>query len=65
MYDAFQKEEFICRAIIVVTTNDYPALFALSGQFKGKTGCVACLVGTRWVFLDASKKTVYMRYQHF
>jgi hypothetical protein len=31
MYDAFQKEDFICRAIIFVTTNDYPALFALSG----------------------------------
>ena len=24
MYDAFQKEDFICRAIIFVTTNDYP-----------------------------------------
>ena len=31
MYDAFRKEDFICRAIIFVTTNDYPALFALSG----------------------------------
>ena len=35
MYDAFQKEDFICRAIIFVTTNDYPALFALSGQING------------------------------
>ena len=31
MYDAFWKEDFICRAIIFVTTNDYPTLFALSG----------------------------------
>ena len=37
MYDVFQKEDFICRAMIFVTTNDYPALFALSGQIKGKT----------------------------
>ena len=24
MYDAFRKDDFICRAIIFVTTNDYP-----------------------------------------
>ena len=34
MYDAFLKEDFICRAIIFVTTNDYSMLFALSGQIK-------------------------------
>jgi hypothetical protein len=51
--------------MIFVTTNDYPALFALSGQIKGKTGCLVCLDGTTWVYLDASKKTVYLRYQHF
>ena len=48
MYDAFRKEDFICRAIIFVTTNDYPMLFALSGQIKGKTGCLVCLDGTTW-----------------
>jgi hypothetical protein len=47
MYDTFQKQDFICRAIIFVTTNDYPALFALSGQIKGKTGCLVCLDGTK------------------
>ena len=62
MYDAFRKEDFICRAIIFVTTNDYPALFALSGQIKGKMGC---LDGTIWVYLDASKKIVYLRNQRF
>ena len=65
MYDAFQKEDFICRAIIFVTTNDYPMLFALSGHIKGKTRCLVCLDGTTWVYLDASKKTVYLRYQRF
>ena len=65
MYDAFRKEDFICRAIIFVTTNDYPALFALSGQIKGKTGCLVCLDDTTWVYLDASKKIVYLRYRRF
>jgi hypothetical protein len=55
MYDAFRKD-FICRAMIFVTTNDYPALFALSGQMKGKMGCLVCLDGTTWVFLDASRR---------
>ena len=36
MYDAFRKEDFICRAMIFVTTNDYPALFALSDRSKGR-----------------------------
>ena len=65
MYDAFRKEDFICRAKIFVTTNDYPTLFALSGQIKGKTGCLVCLDGTTWVFLDASKKIVYLRNRRF
>ena len=67
MYDAFRKEDFICRAIIFVTTNDYPTLFALSGQIKGKTGCLVCFIWTdqTWVFLDASKKIVYLRNQRF
>jgi hypothetical protein len=65
MYDAFQKEDFICRAIIFVTTNDYPTLFALFGQIKGKIGCLVCLDGITWVFLDASKKTVYLRNRRF
>jgi hypothetical protein len=47
MYDAFQQETFTLRAIIFVTINDHPALFALSGQFKGKTGCLVCLDNTK------------------
>ena len=65
MYDAFRKEDFICRTIIFVSTNDYPTLFALSGQIKGKMGCLVCLDGTIWVFLDASKKIDYLRKRHF
>ena len=65
MYDAFQKEDFICRPLIFVTTNDYPALFALSGQIKEKIGCLVCLDGTTWVYLDASKKMVYLRNRRF
>jgi hypothetical protein len=58
MYDAFQQEDFTLRAIIFVTINDHPVLFALSGQIKGKIGCLVCLDDTKWVFLDGSKKVV-------
>jgi hypothetical protein len=48
-----------------VTINDHPALFALSGQFKGKMGCLVYLDDTKWVYLDGSKKTVYIRNHRF
>jgi hypothetical protein len=65
MYDAFCQEEFTLREIIFVTINDHLALFALSGQIKGKTGCLICLDDTKWVFLDGSKKVVYIRNMRF
>jgi hypothetical protein len=61
MFNALKKDDFICRAIIFVTTNDYPVLFALFGQIKGKIGCLVCLDGTTWVHLDASKKAFNLR----
>jgi hypothetical protein len=53
------------RTIIFVTINDYLALFTLLGQFKGKVGYVVCIDRTTYVFLDASKKLVYMRHKRF
>ena len=44
--DAFRKEKFTLRAIIFVTITDYPGLFSVSGQIKGKTACVVCIDGT-------------------
>ena len=34
MWDEYRQEHFTLRAIIFVTINDYPALFALLGQIK-------------------------------
>jgi hypothetical protein len=42
--------------MIFVTTNDYPTLFALSGQMKGKMWSLVCLDGTTRVFLEASRR---------
>ena len=65
MMDAFVKKEFTLKAIIFVTITDYPGLFSLSGQIKGKTGCVVCLDGTCYTYLKASCKTVYLRHRRF
>ena len=65
MWDEFRKDPFTLKAMIFVTINDYPALFSLSGQFKGKVGCVVCLDETSHVYLAASNKLVYMRHRRF
>jgi hypothetical protein len=65
MLDEYHKDSFTLRAIIFVTINDYPALFTLSGQFKGKVGCTICINGTAYVSFSSSKKIVYMRHRHF
>ena len=40
-------------------------MIALSRQIKGKTECLVCLDGTTWVYLDASKKIVYLRNRRY
>jgi hypothetical protein len=64
MLDEYHKDSFMLRAIIFVTINDYPAIFTLSGQFKGRIGCAICIDGTAYE-LSASKKIVYMRHIRF
>ena len=64
MMDASLKE-FTLKAIIFVTITDYLGLFSLSGQIKGKSGCVVFIDGTCYTYLSASKKMVYMRHRRF
>jgi len=61
--DGSLKKKFTMKAIIIVTISDYPGLFSLSGQIKGKTACIVCIDGTCSCFLNGSKKTVYMRHR--
>jgi hypothetical protein len=65
MMDASRKEKFTLKAIIFVTITDYPDLFSLSRQIKGKTGCVVCIDGTCYMYLKGSNKMVYMRHRQF
>jgi hypothetical protein len=65
MYDAFRQEDLTLRAIIFVTINDHPALFAMSGQIKGKMEYLVYLDDTKWVYLNGSKKVIYLRNRRF
>jgi hypothetical protein len=65
MKDAFRKETFTLKGIIIVTITDYPGLFSLSGQIKGKTGCTVCIDATCHTYLKGSGKSVYMGHRHF
>jgi hypothetical protein len=62
MMDSSLKKEFTLKTIIFVTITDYPGLFSLSGQVKGKSGCIVCIDYTCYTYLNASKKLVYMRH---
>ncbi len=65
VWDEYLREYFTVKAIMFVTINDYPAMFLVSGQIKGKTGCVICLNGTSYRYLPGSNKLVYMRHRRF
>jgi hypothetical protein len=45
--------------------NDNPARLALTGQVKGKTGCVICVDQTKSIYLPFSSKLVYMWHRRF
>ena len=65
IYDGFARQPFNLRAIIFITIHDYQALFVLSGQIKGRTGCTVCVDDTVSSVLEGSRKVVYLGYRCF
>ncbi|GJS44466.1 hypothetical protein Tco_0569509 [Tanacetum coccineum] len=56
-YDAFTKDNFNLRVVVLWTINDYPALSTLCGcPYSGFKGCVVCGKDTNCVRLSASSK---------
>ena len=60
-----KQECFTLRAMIFIAIIDYPGGFSLSGQMKGKKGCLVCLEDTQYVYLFGLKNLVYMRSWRF
>jgi hypothetical protein len=65
VWDEYKKEHFNLKAIIFCMINDNPARFSLTGQVKGKIGCVICVDQTELIYLPSSSKLVYMWHHRF
>jgi hypothetical protein len=66
VWDQYKREYFTLHAMLFVTINDLPALRNLSGQSKRKgEACPQCLDDTESMWLNESKKIVYMQHRHF
>ena len=65
VYDGFRKEHFNLRAMLFTTITDIPGHRSVSGQSKGEKDCFQCLDDTKTVWLNNSKKRVYVRHRRF
>ena len=65
VYDGFRKECFNLCAMLFTTITDIPGHPSVSGQSKGEKDCFQCLDDTKTVWLNNSKKRVYVRHRCF
>ena len=65
-YDAYTKDYFNLRAVVLWTINDYPALGALCGcPTSGYRGCAVCGTETKSIRLKASSKQSYIGHRRY
>ncbi|GKE72504.1 retrovirus-related pol polyprotein from transposon TNT 1-94 [Tanacetum coccineum] len=65
-YDAFIKENFNLRVVVLWTINDYPTLGTLCGcPYSGFKGCVVCGKDTYCVRLSSSSKQSYAGHRRY
>jgi hypothetical protein len=66
VWDEYKQEEFDLRALMFMTINDWPGLSNLLGQTnKGYNACTHCLGEINRIYLDISKKMVYLGHHRF
>ena len=65
VYDGFRKEHFNQHAMLFTTITDIPEHRSVSGQSKGEKDYFHCLDDTETVWLNNSKKRVYIRHRRF
>ena len=66
VYDAYKKESFMLRGVLLWTISDYPALGCLSGNVtKGYNACTVCVDQTSATRLVHYRKTVVMRHRRW
>lgn len=65
VYDGYKREHFTLRGMLFCTIGDIPAQRCLSGQCKGEKYCSQCLDDTESLWLNNSKKQVYLRHRRW
>jgi hypothetical protein len=65
MWNEYNRQHFNLKIIIFYTINDNLTRLSLTGQVKGKTGCVVCVDQTESIYLPSSSRLVYMRHRRF
>ena len=64
--DAYRKETFTLRAMLIWTINDFPAYGNLSGySVKSSIGCPICMTKTYYKRLKNGKKTVFLGHRRW
>jgi hypothetical protein len=56
MWGEYSRQHFNLNAIIFYTINDNLVRLSLTGQVKGKTGCVVCVDQTESIYNPSSSK---------
>ena len=65
-YDAYGKETFCMRAMVMWTINDFPAYANLSGwSTKGQIACPICMSDYEGKFLKYSRKFCYWQHRRW
>ncbi|XP_074343011.1 uncharacterized protein LOC141680785 [Apium graveolens] len=66
VYDAYKRDSFLLRGILLWTISYYPALGNLSGNvIKGYNACTVCVDNTKATRLVHYRKTVVMRHRRW
>ena len=65
VYDAYKRAPFTLRGLLFTTITDILGGRSVPGQCKGKKDCPHCLDDTETLWLNNSKKQVYVRHRRF
>jgi hypothetical protein len=64
-YNGYKREPFILRGLLLCTVTDVPGGHFVSEQCKGEKDYAHCLDDIEIIWLNNSKKQVYMRHRRF
>ena len=64
-YDGYKRQPFTLHGLLFCTITDLPGGHSVSRQCKGEKDCAHCLDDTETIWLNNSKKRVYVHHRRF